>query len=757
MRHRTSRGLAALLLPLSLAAGLASRDALGQAPPPCVVAPPAVTAAGGTVALWAGACTLTLPDATAVTMWGFGASAAAIGIPGPAIVVPPGTASLQVTLTNALPEDVSIVIPGLTKPMAPVITPDANGHPRVHSFDAVAAANGGSQSWTWANPKAGTFLYQSGAHPGVQVQMGLYGAATVQAAAGQVYTGVGYDKEVVLVLSEIDPRFHAAVAAGRYGAPVPAVLPPGLTAADYPSSPIGYYPRYFLVNGAPYAPGSAIASDTAGAPLAANDAILLRLLNAGLRTHTMTIFAPTPATTAPPAPYLSIVAEDGNRYPYAKTLYDVFLPAGKTADALFSAPAGGVYKLQDRTLAVTNGAAVGDAGLQAALSIGAGTGPVAAGDAYTMAGNTTLTVPAPGVLANDTSGTAMTAVLVTSTSHGTLALAADGSFSYTPTTGFAGIDAFTYKATNPASSNVATVTITVQLPPTAGNDSYSVVAGTTLAVAAPGVLGNDSSPAGLPLTAVLGTGPAAGALTLGANGSFTYAAPATTGPQTFTYTASDGTLSSAAATVTLNVTAPQPPLAAADSYATTATPTAPSLAVAAPGVLGNDSSPNGLPLTAVLVSPPTKLAGGSFTLNANGSFGYWTKNLTATTDSFTYRASDGTLLSSPTTVTISIAAHPAPVANNDTFSAPRRTTTSYTPVVLNVLANDSATPPSSLVPSSVTILSQPSRGGTVTVNANGTISYSPRRLFSGSDVFTYSVKDDLGATSKSARVTVNVR
>ena len=507
MRHRTNRGLAALFLPLSLAAGLFQHEALGQ--PACVVDPAPVTAAGGTVALFAGACTLTMPDATAATMWGFGTSAATIGIPGPAIVVPPGTASLDVTLTNNLPEDVSIVIPGLTKPMLPVFTPDANGHPRVRSFDAVASANGGTQSWSWVNPRAGTFLYQSGAHPGVQVQMGLYGAATVQPAAGQVYAGVPYDKEVVLVLSEVDARFHAAVAAGRYGAPVPAVLPPGLTAEDYPSSPVNYRPRYFLVNGAPYAPGSAIAAGKGGAPLAANDAILVRLLNAGLRTHVMTLYAPTPASAAAaaPAPYLTVLAEDGNRYPYSKSLYSVFLPAGKTSDSTFSTPVGGLFTLQDRTLALTNGAAVGPAGLQAVLSIGASTGPVASPDAYTMPGNTTLTEAAPGVLANDTSATPMTAVLVTTTSHGTLSSNADGSFTYTPVTGFAGIDTFTYRATNGASGNTVTVTITVQLPPTAGNDAYSVVGGTTLSVPFPGVLGNDASPAGLPLTAVLATGP----------------------------------------------------------------------------------------------------------------------------------------------------------------------------------------------------------------------------------------------------------
>ena len=60
--------------------------------------------------------------------------------------------------------------------------------------------------------------------------------------------------------------------------------------------------------------------------------------------------------------------------------------------------------------------------------------PVAAPDSYTTNRNTALVVAAPGVLANDTdpNGDALTAVLVTNPSHGTLTLNANGSFTYTP-------------------------------------------------------------------------------------------------------------------------------------------------------------------------------------------------------------------------------------------------------------------------------------------------------------------------------------
>ena len=65
------------------------------------------------------------------------------------------------------------------------------------------------------------------------------------------------------------------------------------------------------------------------------------------------------------------------------------------------------------------------------------------------------------------------------------------------------------------------------------------------------------------------------------------------------------------------------------------------LTVAAPGVLGNDSDPDGDPLTAVLVSGPSH---GSLTLNANGVL-YTPAVDYAGADSFSYRASDGALTS----------------------------------------------------------------------------------------------------------------
>ena len=80
------------------------------------------------------------------------------------------------------------------------------------------------------------------------------------------------------------------------------------------------------------------------------------------------------------------------------------------------------------------------------------------------------------MLANDTGVPAPTAVKVADPAHGTVTLNADGSFTYTPTGGFVGVDTFTYSASNSAGvSPATTVTITV-----------SAATLSSLAVTAPG-------------------------------------------------------------------------------------------------------------------------------------------------------------------------------------------------------------------------------------------------------------------------------
>ena len=129
------------------------------------------------------------------------------------------------------------------------------------------------------------------------------------------------------------------------------------------------------------------------------------------------------------------------------------------------------------------------------------------------------------------------------------------------------------------------------------------------------------------------------------------------GPDSFGYRVVDASgASSVVTTVSLTVTpAPDPPVAAADGYATAPAQT---LAVGPPGVLLNDTDADGDPLTAVLATPP---ANGTLDLNANGSFTYTPSTGFSGDDSFTYRAFDGAASSAPATVTIAVSGGPPPI------------------------------------------------------------------------------------------------
>jgi VCBS repeat-containing protein len=77
------------------------------------------------------------------------------------------------------------------------------------------------------------------------------------------------------------------------------------------------------------------------------------------------------------------------------------------------------------------------------------------------------------------------------------------------------------------------------------------------------------------------------------------------------------------------------------------------------GVLANDTDADNDALTAVLAGDVSR---GSLTLNADGSFTYTPNANVHGTDSFSYRASDGSLASDPSTVSVTItAANDAPV------------------------------------------------------------------------------------------------
>jgi hypothetical protein len=96
--------------------------------------------------------------------------------------------------------------------------------------------------------------------------------------------------------------------------------------------------------------------------------------------------------------------------------------------------------------------------------------PTATADSFIVLKNTTLNVNAPGVLINDhdiDSGDSLTASLVNNVSHGTLVLAPNGAFAYTPANGYTGPDAFSYYAFDEShdTSPTRVVSLTVKAVP----------------------------------------------------------------------------------------------------------------------------------------------------------------------------------------------------------------------------------------------------------------------------------------------------
>lgn len=133
--------------------------------------------------------------------------------------------------------------------------------------------------------------------------------------------------------------------------------------------------------------------------------------------------------------------------------------------------------------------------------------PLAVEDSYSLTQGTTLTVAAPGVLANDTlhnatiasfgpsSGAELTTLGSPSptANGGTLTLSADGGFTYTPASTFAGTDTFRYLLQNAGGSSLATVAIVVRPAPMAAvDDAYTSAPDRAFDVPAPGVLTNDT-------------------------------------------------------------------------------------------------------------------------------------------------------------------------------------------------------------------------------------------------------------------------
>jgi len=392
---------------------------------------------------------------------------------------------------------------------------------------------------------------------------------------------------------------------------------------------------------------------------------------------------------------------------------------------------------------------------QAALNISSTF--TAANDSTTVNEDSSQT--AISVLANDTiqvPGTTLTLVSVQSpTAQGGTVTISGATARYTPASNFSGTDTFTYVVRD-QNSNQQTATVTVTVtgvndPPVAQNDSFTVVSGSTENVL--NVLANDSS---LPDTGEtlrvtqVGASSRGATIVIGSNGAnVRYTPPASfVGTDTFTYTLSDGSLTSTG-TVTVTVgPANNPPTAVNDSF------TILEDAVAADfNVLANDSNSDADETFALFSVAPA--ANGTASISSDGTkLRYQPAANFSGVDRVTYviRDSNGGQATATATFTVQ--------AVNDPPPAPARTASvlkgSTSTVVLDVAALAALNVDGQSESLTIVSTGTPTAGGSVSISSDGkTLRYTPVSSFVGNDSLTYTIRDG-GQLTATGTLTVEV-
>lgn len=521
------------------------------------------------VTLCAERYTQDLPLAPATPMWGYRqvaaeadcATAGTATSPGPVIVVPPADTSLTITLVNRLPVPTSIVIAAQNLPtdgsnLLPAVlaadlvgaacTPNAGADPaapdhpqncRVRSFTGETDA-GASRTYTFSNLRPGTYLYQSGTHPQVQVQMGLYGLMKHDAAIGQLFAGAAgaFDADVPVVLSEVDPVQHATIdatlgTAGNQGA---------WKAGG--NSTLNYAPRYFLINGKVFNGSAPTANDLVVSAPSGSQRIALRIANAGLASRVLMLNQGT----------LKLLTEDGYPYVAAREQASALLPAGKTTDALITRTVSLDTSVTDRSVALFDrrggtdnfdGTALG--GQVARLAV-TSSGAAANRAPIVNAGADQLITALSTTLLGTATDDGLNAPLVIGWSQ----VSGPGSTTFTPATSATASASFTvagrYTLRLSAYDGEFTVTddvvVTINTPPVvnAGADQTIATGTTTLT----GSVTDDGFPAAPTTSWSLVSGPAGGTATFSAPTATTTGVTfSVVGTYTLRLTASDGQLS----------------------------------------------------------------------------------------------------------------------------------------------------------------------------------------------------------------------
>ena len=335
--------------------------------------------------------------------------------------------------------------------------------------------------------------------------------------------------------------------------------------------------------------------------------------------------------------------------------------------------------------------------------------------------------------------------------NGSLSAIVNGQVTYTPNAHYNGSDSFTYKVNDGSiDSNIAEVTINV----TSINDAPSITTSAPTS-ATEDILYTydaDSSDADGPsaVWSVNTSSDTCGGTIVPSTGiySFTPTGPVPVSSCDLSITVSDSGSPnlSDTETVTITVTAVNDlPVSVEDSYSTDEDNI---LSIGAPGVLDNDSDPEGSPITTALVSD---VSNGSLTLNPDGSFDYNPDSNYYGSDTFVYKVSDGTDYGSNTNVTITVnSINDAPVANTDNTSIDEDNPLTISKAEL--LSNDTDVDDDHFVLDIVSV--QNPTNGTVHIDGDNVV-FTPAQDYYGNAGFEYTVSDGNLSDNTTVGITVN--
>jgi hypothetical protein len=365
--------------------------------------------------------------------------------------------------------------------------------------------------------------------------------------------------------------------------------------------------------------------------------------------------------------------------------------------------------------------------------------------------DTALTVDLTAVRAGDADveGDAFSFQGLGAVRHGTLVENADGTVTFTPTANFHGVAGFDYKLVDEhGAEGTATVTINVASvndAPTAADHGTTINEDTPVLVTQASLLTGAADVEGSPLSVTAVAGATGGVATLGANGNVTFTPDANYhGAAGFDYTVSDGQGGTTTAHVAIDVTSVND---APTGGATLATNEDTALIVDLDAIRAGDSDVEG---DAITFGGVTQVHNGALTTNADGT-------LTFTPDAnfhgqagFDYKLTDAEGGEGAGRVVINVASvNDAPVLADHSA-----TITEDTPVLIapaSLLAGSADVEGDALSVASVGAAT----GGTVSLDAQGRVLFTPDADYAGAAGFDYTVSDGQGGTS-TAHVVLDV-